>query len=138
MKVQKSRINMLDALQELSPEAYYLLNVLYLDNIPDVKDSTLLDKVPYGERAYKKYKAELVDKKYLKVVQTGRHKYKYILGKSKIESDEDKYELKYITDSMLEGRKILEMRELTKEEVEETRASALDVYERRKNNEITI
>lgn len=134
MRVQKSKIEWLDALDQLTPEAYYLLQTLYYRDIVDVKDSVVLRLVPYAERAYKKYKAELIDKGFMKVEQVGRHKYKYMIGQKTISKDSVKYGLKELIAEMLESRLMLEGRDLTEAEKKETRRDATEIHAAREQS----
>jgi len=127
MKIQKSKIDWKEAINDVSPNAYHLLSVLYYLDV-DGMDAEILSNVQYGKSTYDKAKRELVNKGYLKVVQVRRHTYKYIVGDDKIKEDDDKYLYKELLGNMIEGFKILNLREPDDLELSKIKREASDVY----------
>lgn len=131
MKVVKKKINWLDCM-ELSGNSFKLLNLMYyLDQ--DASDEVYLSKMGISLNTYKKAKKELISNGLLKVVQVGRHQYKYILGKRAIAEDDGKYELKYIITDMVENFRMMALREPSMEELETIHKDSIDIFNLKKD-----
>ena len=79
MQIEKlTPIDWLIAMDGLSIGAFYLLNVLWRQDI-DVNDEALMKYTGYGISTHRKHKSELVRKSYLTKIQTGRGEYLYQL-----------------------------------------------------------
>lgn len=74
--IKLSSINWLNAMNELSIGAFYLLNVLYRKDI-DVNDENLMSETGYGVSTHRKHKRELLSQDYLLIVQEGKASYQY-------------------------------------------------------------
>jgi hypothetical protein len=77
--ITDSAIDWLSALDELSVNAFFLLNVLYRKDL-DVSDKALMECTAAGLSTHRKYKRELISKKYLKVEQVERGEFRYTIG----------------------------------------------------------
>jgi len=98
--LKKSKVNMREAVGELSANSFKLLNILYyvIDDTSNLEDKRLMDTLGVSKRPFYNAKDELKEKGYLKIVQVGSTKYKWFLGKKAIKKDNDKYEAKYKKD----------------------------------------
>ncbi len=128
MKIIKTKIDWKKESKILSPEAYYMLHMMYIHKDMDVNDTNIRDITGYGLGRHKKYKHELVEAGLLKVVQISRYEYKYIISRKAIELDDEKYYLKTIIDDMKESFLILNMREPDEDELRELKRHAVDVH----------
>lgn len=125
MKIQKTKVDMCKALH-LGSNAFKLLNIMYYQNV-DGNETTLRSALGVGRDTYKKALSELKDSGYIEIVQTGKG-YKYLLGEKKIAEHDKKYEVKALIDNMVESRMMIERRELTAEEKQETIRDAMEIY----------
>jgi len=98
--LKKSKINMREAVEELTANSFKLLNILYyvIENTSNLEDKILMTSLGISKRPFYKAKDELKEKGYLKIVQVGSTKYKWFLGKKAIKKDNEKYQAKYKKD----------------------------------------
>ena len=103
-KVYKSKVSMKDAVTELSPNSFKLLNLIYYEVIKgkDLEDKEAMSILGVSRGTYFKAKDELKEKGYIRIVQVGSTKYKWYIGKDAISKDALKWD---------EGRKIKSNRE---------------------------
>jgi hypothetical protein len=89
-KVQRSKVNMREAVIELSPNAFKLLNLIYYEILKDetLADDKAMKQLGVSRRPYYKAKDELKEKGYIKIVQVGSTKYKWYIGKEAIAKDD--------------------------------------------------
>lgn len=92
----KSKVLMMEAVQELSANAFKLLNLVYYEVVTKegLSDSNLMMILNISRRPYFKAKSELKEKGYINIVQVGSTKYKWFVGKKAIQKDYEKYEPK--------------------------------------------
>lgn len=109
-KVQRSKVDMKEAVIELSPNAFKLLNLIYYEILKDetLADDEAMKQLGVSRRPYYKAKDELKEKGYIKIVQVGSTKYKWYIGKESISKDDLKYQNKKKKDDELFAQLVLE------------------------------
>jgi hypothetical protein len=95
-KVYKTKVDMKEAVIELSANAFKLLNLIYYNIIKDetLADNEAMKTLGVSRRPYYRAKDELKEKGYIKVIQVGSTKYKWFVGKEAIRKDKHKYKAK--------------------------------------------
>ena len=109
-KVQRSKVDMKEAVIELSPNAFKLLNLIYYEVLKDenLADDKVMKQLGVSRRPYNKAKDELKEKGYIKIIQVGSTKYKWYVGKEAISKDDLKYQNKKRKDDELFAKLVLE------------------------------
>ena len=98
------------AVLDLSPKAFYLLNMVYYKHIRggDLKDSIARTIVGYGSGVYADCKWELKEKGYIHIVQTKGNNYLWFVGKETIEKTKRRWKSKSDADFKAEALAIYE------------------------------
>lgn len=92
-KMKRSKINMAEAVQELSANAFKLLGLIYygvikLDNLDN---DSVMKLLGVSRRPFFNAKDELKNKGYIQVHQIGSTKFVWVLGKEAVKKDNDLY-----------------------------------------------
>lgn len=98
--IKRSKVNMGEAVQELTANSFKLLNIIYycVTEEKDLEDKSLMKFLDVSRRPFYNAKEQLKEKGYIKIVQVGSTKYKWFVGKKAIQKDNEKYEPKYKKD----------------------------------------
>lgn len=99
-KIKRSKINMAEAVQELSANAYKLLGLIYYNvvSLDNLDNDTVMKLLGVSRRPFFNAKDELKNKGYIQVHQTGSTKFVWILGKEAVQKDYDLYAPKRMKD----------------------------------------
>lgn len=142
-RINRSKVDMKEAVMELSPNAFKLLNLIYYEIL---KDETLVDNeamkiLGVSRRPYYKAKDELKEKGYIKIIQVGSTKYKWYIGKEAIAKDEIKYQNKKKKDDELFAELVLNHKASTNNQsfsYKDSGVFVLEGFEQDFDNEIVI
>lgn len=141
-KVQRSKVDMKEAVIELSPNAFKLLNLIYYEVLKDetLADDKAMKLLGVSRRPYYKAKDELKEKGYIKIVQVGSTKYKWYVGKEAISKDDLKYQNKKRKDDELFAKLVLEGISINNQEFKskESGIFVLEGFEQDFEDEIVI
>lgn len=109
-RIHRSKVDMKEAVIELSPNAFKLLNLIYYEILKDetLADDKAMKQLGVSRRPYYKAKDELKEKGYIKIIQVGSTKYKWYIGKESISKDDLKYQNKKRKDDELFAKLVLE------------------------------
>lgn len=141
-KVQRSKVDIKEAVIELSPNAFKLLNLIYYEVLKDenLADDKAMKQLEVSRRPYYKAKDELKEKGYIKIVQVGSTKYKWYVGKEAISKDDLKYQNKKRKDDELFAKLVLEGNSINNEDFKskESGVFVLEGFEQDFEDEIII
>ena len=92
-KMKRSKINMAEAVQELSANAYKLLGLIYYNviDLDNLDNDTVMKLLGVSRRPFFSAKDELKDKGYIQIHQIGSTKFVWVLGKEAVKKDNDLY-----------------------------------------------
>ncbi|MCT7501397.1 hypothetical protein ACOTVQ_09660 [Aliarcobacter butzleri] len=142
-KVYRSKVDMKEAVVQLSPNAFKLLNLIYYEIIKDetLADNEAMKHLGISRRPYYKAKDELKEKGYIKIIQVGSTKYKWYVGKEAISKDNLKYQNKKKKDDEKFAELVLGINKATNNQsfnYQESGVYVLEGFEQDCGNEIAI
>ncbi len=93
-RVYKSKISMVEAVQDLSPNSFKFLNLIYHEVLKgeELVDTNIMAVLGVSRRPYFRAKDELKEKGYIRIVQVASTKYKWYVGKKAIAKDAKRYD----------------------------------------------
>lgn len=108
-QIRRSKVDMSEAVLELNPNAFTLLNYIYLGHLQDadLNNRRASKIIGLSHVTYSNAKHDLVKAGYIKIVQCGSTLYKWFVGKGAIEKNNIKYKGKEKKDRRVYANKVL-------------------------------